>query len=133
MAICAASKRGSERGRQADVTAQYPWATAFADCSDGPFPEAEPWYPGCWESERETKARIAGCKDWLQGLAQTLPEDDAVLLVRILSFRFPFAHISLTVCLFCLTLQLTFPPQVSHGDTIWKLFASLIGAFDSPF
>ena len=81
---------------KAQVQAAYPWAVAFNDCSDGPFPEKEPWYPGAWESERDTAARIRGCREWLFGLARELPPDDAVLLV-------------------------------SHGDTIWKLFAAIIG------
>ena len=81
---------------KAQVQATYPWAVVFNNCSDGPFPETEPWYPGAWESERDTAARIAGCREWLFGLARELPPDDAVLLV-------------------------------SHGDTIWKLFAAIIG------
>ena len=47
---------------KAEITAQYRWAVDFSDVSDGPFPEHEPWYPGCWESQAATKARIDRCK-----------------------------------------------------------------------
>lgn len=64
-----------------DITAQYAWAVEFGDVPDGSFPEREPWYPGCFESQAATEARIQGCKEWLLGLAKSLPEDDVVMCV----------------------------------------------------
>ena len=39
-----------------------------------------PWWKGMWERPRETNARIEKAKEWLLGLADTLPKDDVIVL-----------------------------------------------------
>ena len=39
-----------------------------------------PWWKGMWERPRETTARIEKAKEWLLGLADTLPKDDVIVL-----------------------------------------------------
>jgi broad specificity phosphatase PhoE len=60
-----------------DLQTKFPWIETFVG-----FPRSKdiPWWKGMWELPHETSERLEKAKTWLFDLAQTLPEDDVVLL-----------------------------------------------------
>jgi broad specificity phosphatase PhoE len=71
-----------------EMKAQFPWIRKF----DFSYLEALDevlknnnnndikWWKGCWEATHESNTRMKKAKEWLFTLADTLPEDDVVVL-----------------------------------------------------